>query len=554
MLRALSIQNFILIDELLVEFKNGLTIFTGETGAGKSIILDALNLAIGSKANDSFIRNKNKPTVISAEFEISNIKKNISSRLLEYAGEEDRLILKRIITADGKSRAFINSAISNISTLKEISTELLEICGQHQHYGLFNEQQHILILDSYAGINKKELEQKFKKYQIIKKDLLLLIEQKKKSESEKAYLDYVIKEITDLDYINGEEEKLEIQRKQLNSLEKIKEVSNLINEVISGDNNNVLSALYMLQKNINKIPQNFESISKQLVDTCNLLEEIVIQNNNLTKGIFSEGIDLDKIENRLFKIKEISRKYSISISQLPAFLTEKINALKDIKDIDESISNYQDLLNITRSDYIKTAVEISKIRKATAIKLQESIVSELKIIKMEKADFLVKIEEKTEEKWSNDGIDEVKFKIKTNPGMPFGQISDIASGGELSRIMLACKVVLQNSNLLSTMIFDEIDSGISGSVSSSVGRKLLEISKDTQVLLVTHQPQVAIFANHHYVVNKSHDNITNETIVKINLLTQEDRYKEIARMLSGDSITIEAENAAKSLFKNKLSI
>ncbi|MDJ1257838.1 MAG: DNA repair protein RecN [Candidatus Midichloria sp.] len=550
MLRALSIQNFILIDNLLIEFYNGLTALTGETGAGKSIILDALGLSIGNRANLSLIKNKEKPAIISAEFDISLLNQDIKQNLTEnYGIEGTDLVLKRVINFDGKSRAFINNSISSVSQLKALANYFIEVCGQHDQHGLFDESEHLLMLDEYFNLKTKKLELKklFTNYQNKKIALVDLIDLKNKSLEEKSYLEYIIAEIEDIGYRPGEEEELEVKKKKLASLEKLKELSSLIQLKLSGEINGVLVTLYTLQKALVKVPEYFDGIYHQINEAVIILEEVVRQNSDLISSDDYQ-MTLNEVEGRLFKIKNLARKYSIVPSQIPEFLSAKRSQYQLIENIDDKIIDAEKLLTQVKKEYFDYALMISSQREEAARNLKANIISQFQDIKMDKADFSIEIKDKTEDKWSADGIDEVRFLIKTNPGMPFGVINNIASGGELSRIMLACKIALYKNNFVPVMIFDEIDSGISGSVSTSVGRKLAELSKLGQILIVTHQPQVAVFANRHYLVTKQ-EAIAEQVEVKVNLLNEQERLKEIARMLSGDHITTEAENAAKSLFE-----
>jgi len=548
MLRALSIQNFILIDNLLIDFHKGLTTLTGETGAGKTIILDALSLVIGGRANISFIKNKEKPSIISAEFDISSLHSDFKRDLNEYGVHDETLILKRIINYDGKSRVFINNSISSVGDLKNLSRHLIEICGQHESYGLFDDKDHIKMLDDYANLKleKLELGKLFHEYQNKKLILIELIELKKRSLEEKSYLEYIISEIEELEYRSDEEKDLEMSKKRLSALEKLKELSNLVQLKLSDDNNGVLASLYILQRAIAKASEPFGDVLTQLNEAVLILEDIVKQNDNLINAEDYQ-MSLDSIEERLFKIKNLARKYSINPNQIHEFLEDKNNQLKTIENLDDKIIESEVILKHAKSRYIEYASQISEKRIKAANNLQESVVSQLKDIKMDKADFFIEIKSKTEEKWSIDGIDNLKFLIKTNPGMPFGSIESIASGGELSRIMLACKIAMYKSDFVSVMIFDEIDSGISGSVSTSVGKKLCELSKLGQILIVTHQPQVAVFADHHYLVIKKES--CNNIEIKVEILNKEERLKEVARMLSGAHVTTEAESAAKSLFE-----
>ena len=553
MLRALSIQNFILINNIVINFYEGFTALTGETGAGKSIILDALGLVVGNKANIALIKDKTRPAVLVAEFDIANLSANLKQKLLNYGISGSELILKRIIRFKGKNRVFINNVASSVGQLKNLANDLLEICGQHAQYDLLNEAEHLKMLDEFANLRtrKLELQKLFSDYQHKKAQVSQLIKLNNKSLEEKSYLEYIITEIEELHYIDNEEESLEHKKKKLLSLEKLRELSGLIENKLTNEDNGILNSLYILQKALKKMPEYFSEICDRLNEVVVILEEVLSQNNQLL--LDEEAYeDVTMIENRLFKIKNSARKHGIAPNQLLEFLANNKQRLQMIKNIDDKVVEAEAELIQIRHNYLRCASDLSIERKRNAKILQDNIILQFQEIKIDKADFMVEINELKEERWSESGIDEVRFLVKTNPGVPWGRIEDIVSGGELSRIMLACKIVMNTHTVIPVMIFDEIDSGISGAVSTSVGRKLRMLSKLGQVLIVTHQPQVAVFADHHYLVTKTQqeDNVN----VNIQLLDKRARVREVARMLSDDHITEEAENAAKSLFKKVSSV
>ena len=548
MLRALSIQNFILIDNLVIDFYEGLTALTGETGAGKSIILDALGLIVGNRANLALIKDKARPAVLAAEFNIANLSSELKQKLFSYGIDGNELILKRIISFDGKGRVFINNVLSSVSQLKSLANYLLEICGQHDKYGLLNEAEHLIMLDEFANLENKKLDLQriFNDYKSKKEHLSWLIELKNKSLEEKSYLEYITAEIDELNYVHNEEEGLESKKKKLLSLEKLKALYTLIETKLTNENNGVLNSLYVLQKALIKMPEYFGKICNLLNEAVLILEEVLEENNNLISDEETHE-SIAAIEDRIFKIKNLARKHGIMPNQILEFLANKKQKLRLIGNIDDKIIEAEALLIIAKNHYLEYANIISSERRQNAKMLRDNIILQFQEIKMDKADFAVEINNLKEEQWSGEGIDEVRFLVKTNPGMPWGRVADVASGGELSRIMLACKIVMSKHRVIPVMIFDEIDSGISGAVSTSVGRKLLMFSKLSQVLIVTHQPQVAVFADHHYLVTKMQQ--YEAVNIDVKLLNEKMRVKEVARMISDDHITEEAENAARSLFK-----
>lgn len=552
MLLTLAVQNFIIIDDLTLDLKDGFIVLTGETGAGKSIILDALRILMGGRGSITVLKEKEIAATISAEFSINSLSDIDKASLYNsgfYDGVSDSIFIKRIIYPDGKTKSFVNGAVCNGTSLKEATSHFFEICGQHDSYGLFDEKQHIKMLDEYANLEeqKAQLYILFAELCSTKKEYERLQAIKIKSEEEKSYLEYIIEEIKNLHYIQGEEKVLEVQKKRVLASQKLQDVCHMALEKMTDSDNAILSTLHFIKKHFIKMPEYFNDSTVLLENAITTVEEVVEQ----TTKLLSEDSDyksIEEIENRLFHIKNLCRKYNVEALQLGEFVREKEKELYLITNIESELYTAQQKLDQAERHYLEYATLISKKRQENALLLRAAILKQLYDVKMDKVDIEVAITTLSQEKYSKDGIDIVKFMIRTNPKSNFGSLANIASGGELSRIMMAFKIVMYHSNNIPTLIFDEIDSGISGAVSDSVGRKLVSLAQGAkQVIVVTHQPQVAVFAKTHYIVIK--DFTADEVHVRVSLLEGQARLQEIARMLSGDHITIAAEEAARSLLK-----
>lgn len=545
MLLSISITNFILIDSLELDLKSGLTVLTGETGAGKSIILDAIQCALGDRASNKYLKDKTKAATISLVFDISelhDLKKLIIEQGLD-ASEE--LILRRSISTDGKSKAYINDIPCTIGQLQNLKDYLLEICGQHDSRGLLENSQHINLLDQYAKIDLVNVSKSFldwKKLDQELKDLRLKLE---RSEIEKSFLKSVIFELKELNIKEGEEQSLAEQRKLLQEGGKIKESVTSSHNIISAL---ILPNVYKLQKELNRFEDFFKEPIKMINNACIEIQEAESSITDLSSKFSSEYDSLQSLEDRLFKIRSLARKFNTLSEDFPKMLTEKEAELSLIENSKDAIESLEKSLNIAKETYLKYASEVSKLRAKEIKNLEQKILDQFADLKLDKAEFKVEqiVVESTND-YTVKGIDKIKFLIKTNPGQPFDQLSKIASGGELSRFLLAIKVSCADTTSVPLMIFDEIDTGVSGAVSSSIGRKLLQVAKNSQVLVVTHQPQVTAFANNHILVSKSVKN--NQTSVQVRELNKDEREEEVARLLSGEKISEESFAAAKKLMQ-----
>lgn len=550
MLTSLHISNIVLIEKLNLGFGKGLNIMTGETGAGKSILLDALSLALGARSDTGLIRSGCDAASATAEFDSLNDK---TKKLLTENGIDfdDGLILRRTLSVDGKSRAWINDIPVSVKTLKQIGDKIVEIHGQFENHSLLDASTHLTSLDEYAKLNNSEFKSILSQTQSAYKDLHnaqqkleRLTEILKKSESERDFLEHNVSELRNLNPQIGEEEELATLRAKMMDAEKNTSILNEALDVLKNNGDSldeqICSVAHILER-IKTDPNPYSDIIDKLYDTASTLAEI----NEQIHPESTDINDIDTIEERLFAIRTAARKHRCGADELPAKLIEMENQLNAIDNSDAELKkckNEVDTYSKIFSEYAKT---LSSLRKSAAEKLRKEILSELPDLKLGSADFNVDIQ--TLEPTAN-GTDEVVFMIKTNPGTPFAPLHKIASGGELSRFMLALRVVLNNPNNKKTIVFDELDTGISGATAAAVGERLNKLAQNEQLLVITHSAQVAGYADKHFKISK-HSN-KDSTITSVDEISGDDRINEIARIISGAEITPESIASAKNLIKH----
>ena len=550
MIRHLSINNLMLIDKIEMDFGIGLCVLTGETGAGKSMILESLELLSGRRVKTNMRSDNGQKTVITALVEISKytfIKKILDDLDINV---EDEIIIKRIIDSDGKSKAFINDNLVGLTTLKTITSNLFEIHSQFSEQGLLDNSTHMSTLDNFGNYQNelKKLSETWLELKTAEKEYLE--EQSRFEEIKNKREEYEIyyNELKNFEPKKGEFEKLEHKKKILQNSRKINEnlneiINNFIKEDPPGVEKLFAKNLLMLkqirdlldQSTINEIDK-LDSISFEISEICKTLQNFLNQE--------LDHSSLEKVDDRVSDYKKLSKKHSIE----PDFLESKlIEIKKKLQLTEEGNLNIEKLINKLKDiekKYLDQSQIISNLRKENAEIMDNKINSEFPELKLENATFKTIISdcERTEK-----GKDKVVFNIKTNPKSKMGEIKSISSGGELCRIALAIKVTAEKENF-STMVFDEVDSGIGGAVSTAVGERLQKLGKNRQVLVVTHSPQVASLGIHHFLVKKELlNNVTSIEVIKID---NHDKINEIARMLSGKQITHEAIEAAKKLIES----
>lgn len=557
MLENLSINNIVLIDKLNVQLSNGLCVLTGETGSGKSILLDALGLAIGYRSNSRLLRNGESSGSVVATFDIKNNEacKNLLKEM--DIESDDEIIIRRILYSDGRSKAFINDVQVTQNFLQHVGETLIEIHGQNEQIGLLNSSNHREILDNFGNLIQKRnvVSEIFEKMKTSENKLKDLLEQKDNIEKEQDYLKHIINEIESLNLHANEEQELAEKRILMMNKEKVLNLLNDIKESLDGQYNiekgissaqHTISRGVALGENLLENGKNaFEDIIENLEQASINVNEALSKIDEIYDNLGFDNNTLESVEERLFAIRGLARKLNIQpdlILDLKVELDEKLFNLENQEVI---IGDLEKEVKELKNNFLSKAKELSELRKETAKKLSKELINELIPLKMEKTVFDVEFKELDENNWNKYGIDGVRFIATTNPGMPMNELSKIASGGELSRFMLALKVVLSKVNSVPTMIFDEIDTGISGAVAEAVGERLKKLGQSLQVLVVTHHAQVASKGNYHLKVRKEQkDNKTN-TVVEV--LTDKNRINEIARMFSGEIITDDALKVAEKM-------
>lgn len=549
MLNTLYISNVVLIEKLKLQFGGGLNIMTGETGAGKSILLDALSLALGARSDMGLIRSGCDAASVTAEFDFinDNVKDILDNNGIEY---DDCLILRRTLNADGKSRAWINDIPVSIKVLKQIGDEIVEIHGQFENHSLLDVSSHLNALDEYAILHDANfvalLSQTRNAYTDLyesEKQLKQLTEILEKSENERDFLEHNVHELRTLNVQSGEEEELAAKRATMMDAEKNAAILTDAVELLRANGNNldeqICSVAHVLER-IKTEPNPYTEHIDKLYDAAAIVAEVSEQirpeNTNID--------DIDAIEERLFAIRALARKHRVSADELPQKLIDMEQQLNAIDNSDAELKRCRANLSKYTAIFNDCAKKLSSARKVAATKLRDEILTELPDLKLGSADFMVDIHDKSP---SASGIDDVVFMIKTNPGTPFAPLHKIASGGELSRLMLALRVVLNNPNNHKAIIFDELDTGISGATASAVGQRLDRLSKSEQLLVITHSAQVAGFADKHFKIFKQSEQ--DKTTTTVTEITDNDKITEIARIISGATITPESIATAKILIK-----
>lgn len=549
MLTRLYVSNIVLIEKLNLEFGKGLNIFTGETGAGKSILLDALALALGARSDTGLVRHGCDNATVIAEFDNIN---SVLQNLLDENGIEfdGSLILRRTLSNDGKSRAWVNDVPVSIKTLKQIGDSLVEIHGQFANHTLLNPATHRDALDLFGKTNitkykalLEEVRVNYELYHKAENRLNALKETLEKSATEREFLEHNVRELEALNVKPGEEEELSTKRTLIMNAEKdaaiLSDAISALNPRGESLDSQIFSVAHILQR-IKSEPNPYITQIDALYNAAQIISEVSEQ---LSPTDIDEE-NLDAIEERLFAIRAAARKHRVSADELPKKLEQMSAELNTIENSDEELKKVSAELHKMKLAFDSSATELHELRKIAAEQLRSKILVELPDLKLGSADFMVEI---TPAAPSVTGCDNIVFMIKTNPGMPFAPLHRAASGGELARLMLALRVVLVNDNDAHTFIFDEIDTGISGATASAVGQRLNRLATTSQTIVITHSAQVAGFADRHFKISKTTQN--EKTTTSVIEITGDERINEIARIISGAKITPESLATAKTLIK-----
>ena len=550
MLTNLNISNIVLIDKLNLEFGAGLNILTGETGAGKSILLDALSLALGARSDIGLIRHGTGTASVVAEFDDANdsIYEIFNDVGIEY---DNHIVLRRVLSSDGKSRAWVNDVPVSIKTLKSIGDELVEIHGQFANHALLDPAMHRMALDDFATKNISNFNEllisvksAYNELSTLESKLRETTDFLTRNAQEQEYLEHNIAELRGLDVHPGEEEELANKRADIINAEKNAAVLSEAINAIGGGGNSLDSQIFAVAHILERVKTTPNPYSVQIDELYNAADIVA----NVAGAIAPDEVDAttaDMIEERLFAIRGAARKHHVSADELPVKLAEMESALNTINNSDAELKKLNISVTRARQEYDKLAGILTNARHVAADELRTRLLRELPDLKLGGADFMVEI---TQGAPSAAGHDDIVFMIKTNPGTPFAPLHKSASGGELARLMLAMRVVLTDKNIAHTFVFDEVDTGISGATASAVGERLNRLANDSQALVITHSAQVAGYADKHFKIEKTTDGKT--TTTRVYEIAGDDRLNEIARIISGSKITPESLATAKTLLKN----
>lgn len=550
MLINLSVSNIVLIERLNLEFGPGLNVLTGETGAGKSILMDALSLCLGARSDTGLIRHGCDCASVAAEFDCTPtaVHAILNENGIDYS---ENLILRRTITSDGKSRAWINDTPVSIKTLKLVGDSLVEIHGQFANHTLLNQSTHRTTLDSFSENNitnfkqlRLDVKDTFQQYNSAQKRLAELQEILARSASERDFLEHNINELHALNPQIGEEEELANMRTTMMNAEKNAAILTEALDALAPRGNSLDSQIFNVAHILQRIKGDENPYSAEIDKLYNIAESIAEVAQRLTPED-TDTTNMDSIEERLFAIRAAARKHRTTADELPKLLEEMRAQLNTLDSSDAELQQLTQKVNKYKNSFDIAAKKLSEARHNASEKMRQMLLSELPDLKLGSADFTTEF---TTSEPSGHGIDDVTFMIKTNPGSPFAPLHRAASGGELARLMLAMRVVLAGANNVHSFVFDEIDTGISGATAAAVGARLNRLAQQNQALVITHSAQVAGYADQHFKISKSVSN--DKTTTSVHEITGDDRINEIARIISGDKITPESITMAKTLIHN----
>ncbi|MEM7171576.1 MAG: DNA repair protein RecN [Pseudomonadota bacterium] len=554
MLVGLSIRNVVLIEKMDLELSGGLCALTGETGAGKSILLDSLGLALGARSDSRLLRPGSRQASVTATFELSDQHPaNILLREQGLEGEDEQLFLRRNLGEDGRSRAFVNDQPVSASLLRTLGDLMIEVQGQFEQRGLLDSSTHRTLLDAHAKHDGKlqQLSTLWHAWREAAEKNEAAIQALAKSQQEEAFLRHAVEELESFDPKANEENLLADQRNRLMHREKLIETMNAALVYLGGDSQNtgaddaVGSALKLLDQIADRGGERLTDIQDCLGRATAELEEASIRLGDFADELSQEDGDLQSIEDRYFGLLDLARKHNRTAAELPELLSAFKTQLAAIDAGEDHLAALALAAEEAKQAYQKAAQDLSKSRQTAARRLDKAVKKELAPLKLEKAKFQTQVSALAEDRWGENGMDRILFEVSTNPGAPPGPLSKVASGGELSRFLLALKVVLAEVQPDQTLIFDEVDSGVGGATAQAVGQRLCKLAQTRQILVVTHSPQVAAQADHHLQVSKKA--AAKKTATEVRSLGTKDRQEEIARMLSGAEITAEARAAAARL-------
>ena len=548
MLVSLEIKNFLLIKKISIDFINGFNAFTGETGAGKSIIIEGLKLALGGKNNTNLNLKDNEISSVKAIFEINNlIKKNLDK--LNINIDDDYLIVERQINSSQKSKLLINGEIKPLNNVKSILKNVIEFQENFEQQELFDNKYFLKFIDNIGSIKKDNLNLEFEKYNSSKKIYLAHLDNEKNIKEKLEMLKIKNNKIKTLNPIENEYDEL-INKRNLNkNIKKYSEISNEIKNLISKFNSN--GHLISIEKNLNKlieINEEYLDISQKFTSSILDINELINELENKFNFEDYDEIDLDEIDEKIYQYQQLSKFFEVEPKSLFSIKDEILNEIDSLENFDRQkkilFNKYANDLN----NFKKEALKVSNLRKKESKKISEHINKQLPIVNIQQGELIFKFSEKIEKDYNSQGYDELDVLFRTNKKSEFSSIKKVASGGELSRLLLIIKSLSAKNDSNLTLIFDEVDSGLSGQIASNVSEKINNISKKNQVIAITHSPQVASKANKHWKIEKIIKN--DERTSQIVELNEESRINEIASLISGTKITETAKKVASDLLQN----
>lgn len=553
MLAELTIKNFAIIEHLTLSFEKGLTVFTGETGAGKSIIIDAIQLLAGGRGSSEFVRYGEKKAEIEGVFFVDD-NHSIMSLLEEYGidSNEGTLVIQRDISSNGKSICRINHKHVTLSVLKTIASKLIDIHGQHEHQSLMQKENHRMLLDDFGKHAIQpvldEYQTLFQTFVDLKQKQKHLLENEQQLAQRLDLIQYQLKEIEEANLVNNEDVELEEEKTKLSNYEKLYDSLGSAYEALSQENGGIfwvaeamkqLEQIHTLDKDLNAI---YEAVSNSYY----VLEDAMFQIKDKWDTLEFDPNRLNAIESRLNQISMLKRKYGTTIQEILDYAEKIKEELHSLINREEHLSHLNEEIQKIEEKLKQTGEKLRQIRKKVANALSENIQTELKSLYMDKTKVAIQL--KPLENLTSYGLDDIEFFIATNPGEPLKPLVKIASGGELSRIMLALKTIFSSHEGTTSIIFDEVDTGVSGRVAQAMAEKIQKLSLTSQVLCITHLPQVAAIADHHMYISKE---VTehNRTVTHVKKLKSDEKVKEIARMISGAQMTDLTKQHAEELIQ-----
>jgi len=557
-LTSLAIRDVVLIERLDLGFGSGLTVLTGETGAGKSILLDSLGLALGARADSGLVRAGQTQASVAAAFSVAGDHPARAILIDQGIEAEDELVLRRVVTADGRSRAFANDQPVGLALLRRLGALLVEVQGQHDQVGLADPAAHAALLDAAGALEKSraEVAEAHRAWREAERILATAREEIAAAQRDEEFLRHAVAELEALAPAEGEEDELAADRQKLQQGERRGEaIAEALAALTPRDRRaaNPATALRSAVRALERLPAPNTEAEPALDALGRALDALAEAETALERLAHEAGPDprrLEQVEERLFALRAAARKHMVPVVELPAFLATLKARLAALDAGTDRVTAAERAAATTRAAYLAAAGRLTDARRAAAARLEKDIARELPPLKLDRARLVAEVAARPEGGWGPDGVDRVTFLVSTNPGQAPGALDKVASGGELSRLMLALKVVLARGSPVPTLVFDEVDSGIGGATAAAVGERLARVAERLQVLVVTHSPQVAARGARHLSVAKQVKGGRAET--RVMPLDAPARREEIARMLAGERVTEAARAAADSLLAGSL--